>query len=97
MLAQKCQCHTSVSFLGQQIPDAERPVIDKTGLTQSYDLTLTFVPEFSDLPTDNLDPSLQNRPELFDAVHEQLGLRLESAKGPVESYVIDYVERPTEN
>lgn len=84
-------------FLGQQIPGAERPVIDKTGLTQSYDFTLTFVPEFPGVPTEKLAPELQNRPALFDAVRQQLGLRLEAAKGTVDSYMVDTVQRPSEN
>ena len=84
-------------FLAQQIPGAERPVIDKTGLTQYYDFTLTFVPEFPGVPTEKLAPDLQNRPALFDAIREQLGLRLEPAKGPVDSYIIDSVQRPSGN
>lgn len=84
-------------FLGQQITGTDRPVIDKTGLTQAYDFTLTFLPDFPGVPTDKLDPQLQARPALFDAVKEQLGLKLELTRGPVDSFVIDHIERPTEN
>jgi uncharacterized protein (TIGR03435 family) len=40
---------------------------------------------------------MQNRPTILDALREQLGLRLESGKGPVENYVIDQVDKPSEN
>lgn len=85
-------------FLGQQMRSDPRPVIDKTGLTEVYDFELKFMP---DLPpgvtVEQLPPELQSRPPLQEALREQLGLRLESGKGPVESYVIDHVERPSEN
>jgi uncharacterized protein (TIGR03435 family) len=85
-------------FLGQQMQNDPRPVIDKTGLTQVYNFTLNFMP---DLPPgvsiDALPPEMQNRPTILDALREQLGLRLESGKGPVENYVIDHVDKPSEN
>lgn len=84
-------------FLAQQINGSARPVIDKTGLTEAYDFTLTFLPDIPGVPADKLDPELQARPALFDAVKEQLGLKLELRKGPVGSFVIDHVEHPTEN
>ena len=70
-----------------------RAVIDKTGLTGTYDLHL----KWSDAPLNTTDPDTLNRPSIFTAVTEQLGLKLESAKGPVEVIVIDHVERPSEN
>jgi uncharacterized protein (TIGR03435 family) len=84
-------------FLGQQMEGAARPVVDRTGLTDVYDFTLTFIPEFPGVSTEALDPTLQNRPTLFDAVQEQLGLKLESARGPVDEYVIDHVQQPSAN
>lgn len=84
-------------FLGQQLGDNSRPVVDRTGLTQVYDFTLTFVPQFPGVPTDKLDPSLQNRPVLSDAVEDQLGLKLEPVRGPVQHYVLDNVSKPSEN
>jgi uncharacterized protein (TIGR03435 family) len=86
-------------FLGQQMQSDLRPVIDKTGLTQAYDFTLTFMPELPPgVPIDALPlPEMRNRSTIQDALREQLGLRLEPGKGPVENYVIDHVDKPSEN
>ncbi len=85
-------------FLGQQTPGDPRPVIDKTGLTQLYDFTLKFVPELPPgVSADSLPPEFQNLPDLRDAVQEQLGLKLVPAKGPVQYYVIDHIDKPSEN
>jgi uncharacterized protein (TIGR03435 family) len=65
-----------------------RPVIDATGLDQHYDIQLTYAPD---------DSQPGGAPSLFTALQEQLGLKLESRKGPVEVVVIDRVERPSEN
>jgi uncharacterized protein (TIGR03435 family) len=84
-----------------------RPVIDKTGLTGLYDFTLKFAPEgvraagpmgptltlrSAQVPAAPVDP---DAPSLSTALEEQLGLKLESARGPVEVVVIDRLERPT--
>jgi uncharacterized protein (TIGR03435 family) len=83
-------------YLGQQVQRDERPVVDKTGLTGNYDFTLNFAPYRGvDAPADV--PDVQNRPSLFEALKEQLGLRLTSEKGPVEYYVIDHIDRPSDN
>jgi uncharacterized protein (TIGR03435 family) len=75
-----------------------RPVIDRTGLTGNYDFTLSFAPELPPgFPKENLPPGLLDRPTIFDALKQQLGLKLEAQKGPVEYYVIDHVEKPAEN
>lgn len=65
------------------------PVLDKTGLAGLYDFTLEWTP-------DDSQPG-PNAPNLFIAIQEQLGLKLESGKGPVEVIVIDHVERPSGN
>ena len=65
-----------------------RPVIDRTGLTGSYTWNLEWAPD--DNPDANGDV-----PSLMTALVEQLGLRLESTRGPVEVIVIDHVEQPT--
>jgi uncharacterized protein (TIGR03435 family) len=83
-----------------------RIVLDKTNLTGKYDIDLQYTPEQAQLqappgppppgmpPLPPIDP---NGPSLFTALQEQLGLKLESQKGPVEMMVIDHVERPSEN
>jgi len=71
-----------------------RTVINKTGLTGIYDLTLTYAPN----PTDTAaDSAAASGPTVFTALEEQLGLRLEPAKGPVPILIIDSVDRPSEN
>jgi uncharacterized protein (TIGR03435 family) len=66
----------------------DRIVVDRTGLKGNYDLTLEWSP---DQTNDIAAPSL------FTALREQLGLRLYSGRAPVETIVIDNVEKPSEN
>ena len=73
----------------------QRNVIDKTGLTGKYDFTLKWRPtELEGKADASAD---DNAPDLFTALQEQLGLKLEPSKGPVDTLVIDHVEMPTEN
>jgi uncharacterized protein (TIGR03435 family) len=67
-----------------------RTVVDKTGLTGVYDFTLKWSPEDSENSTDA-------GPSIFEAVQQQLGLKLESGKGPVEVVVVDRAEKPSGN
>jgi uncharacterized protein (TIGR03435 family) len=67
-----------------------RPVIDRTGLTGKYDFNLQWTPG-DPASTDDSGPGL------FTALEEQLGLRLEPAKGSVQAVFIDHIEPPTEN
>jgi uncharacterized protein (TIGR03435 family) len=69
----------------------QRTVIDKTGLTGSYDLALQWSRE------DSRDADVDTAPSIFTALPEQLGLKLQPAKGPVETLVVDHVEMPSEN
>jgi uncharacterized protein (TIGR03435 family) len=71
-----------------------QPVIDKTELPGRYDIDLTFVPERPQ-PGVELAPELANRPSLFTAVQEQLGLRLVSQQQPLEVLVVEHVEQPS--
>jgi uncharacterized protein (TIGR03435 family) len=71
-------------FLSGQVG---RTIIDKTGLTGKYDFQLTFSPEMGDT----------TGPSLFTALQEQLGLKLDSEKGPVEVVVIDSVQKASDN
>lgn len=72
-------------------------VVNKTGVSGSYDLNLRWTPVSSASPMLNGAPDPNPPPDLFTAIQEQLGLKLESAKGPVRVLVIDHIERPTEN
>jgi uncharacterized protein (TIGR03435 family) len=89
-----------VQFLAQFIG---RPVYDKTGLTGMYDFNLKWTPDpggggsplgapppgAAPLPVD------PDAPTIYTAVQEQLGLKLENTRGPVDVVVIDRVERPS--
>jgi bla regulator protein blaR1 len=77
-----------------------RPVIDRTGLTGAYDFKVTYASESS--PGFPAGPPPEpaadaGGPSIFTALQEQLGLKLESSKGPVEVVVIDRVSKPTAN
>lgn len=69
-----------------------RTVVDKTGLTGNFDLSLVWSPD--DAATSASDSMA---PSLFTALQEQLGLRLQPAKGPVQTLIVDHVEMPAEN
>jgi uncharacterized protein (TIGR03435 family) len=78
---------------------AKRLVIDRTGLTGSWDLEVKYTPDRSQIPPgvelpSSIDP---NGPSLFTALEEQLGLKLRPARGPVEVLVLDSVQQPTPN
>lgn len=70
-----------------------RPVLDRTRLVGAFDIDLTFTP---DNPTVDASDA-PNAPSLMTALREQLGLRLESTRAPVDVLVIDQVQTPTEN
>jgi len=91
------------NFLTQSVG---RPVIDRTGLTSFYDLTLKWTPNPGGgptpfglpaglLPTAPPPPEDPNAPNIFTAVQEQLGLKLEAGRGPVEVVIIDRLDKPT--
>jgi len=80
----------------------DRPVVDQTGLVGRFDFTLTWTPDESQFgglgvkvspPADNPDAP----PGLFTAIEEQLGLRLNSTRAPVDVLVIDSADKPTPN
>jgi uncharacterized protein (TIGR03435 family) len=72
-----------------------RLVLDKTALTGKYDIALQWTPE--PVQTQSAAPPEAGPPSIFTALQEQLGLKLESAKGPVKTLVIDHGARPSEN
>jgi uncharacterized protein (TIGR03435 family) len=76
---------------------ADRIVVDKTNLTGNFDLDLawTAIPNADPSGSPTIDPGAP--PLIFTAIQEQLGLKLESTKGPVAVLVIDHVEHPTED
>ncbi|MBV8811487.1 MAG: TIGR03435 family protein [Acidobacteriaceae bacterium] len=85
-----------------------RTVVDETGLKGIYNFNLQWTPDESQAqmfkgapdgkePANGAPPPESSGPSVFTAIQEQLGLKLESQKGPVEILVIDHVERPSEN
>ncbi|HLK63541.1 MAG TPA: M56 family metallopeptidase [Bryobacteraceae bacterium] len=83
----------------------DRPVIDKTGIAGRFDIRVEFSREETKMagmplmrdgaPAQATEPT--GTPLIFTALQEQLGLRLEPVKGPVDVFVIDHIERPAEN
>jgi uncharacterized protein (TIGR03435 family) len=98
-----------LSFVAKQLSQQlERTVQDKTGLSGKYDFTLQWTPDERAGPmsaatqgggsrSDDAPPPDSSAPSIFTALQEQLGLKLESGKAPVEILVIDHVEAPSEN
>lgn len=78
-----------------------RTVVDKTGLTGKYDISMDWTPDESQagqMPAAAPPPPSEPAgPSIFTAIQEQLGLKLEAQKGPVETIVIDRVEKPSAN
>jgi uncharacterized protein (TIGR03435 family) len=75
-----------------------RPVVDRTGLTGTFDFAIEFTPEFAVARAPGADGQADDPGTRFlDALKEQLGLKLESQKGPVETLVADHIEHPSAN
>jgi uncharacterized protein (TIGR03435 family) len=72
-----------------------KPVSDKTNLAGRYDVELRWTPESMEMRSDAF--SEQDAPNVFTAIQEQLGLRLQPARGPVRVLVIDHVGKPSDN
>ncbi|MGB7264364.1 MAG: TIGR03435 family protein [Terracidiphilus sp.] len=86
------QTSNSVPTLAEQLSMiAGRDVVDQTGITGRYDLKLQWTPD------DGTAPAADSGPSIFTALEEQLGLKLEPARGPVKVLVIDRVEMPSAN
>jgi uncharacterized protein (TIGR03435 family) len=73
-----------------------REIVDKTEIKGRYDLTLNWTPDAGAV-TDGAASTADSGPGLFTAIQEQLGLKLEPAKAPVQVLVIDHAEMPSEN
>jgi len=87
-------CHAAtidkiVSSLSGQL---RAPVVDRTGLTGTYDLNTRYIPDDR-----RLDADAEPGPSLAQALEDELGLKLEKGKGPIEVIVIDHIEKPSEN
>jgi len=80
-----------------------RPVVDRTSVTGHFNITLDYAPEAGVTSIGPPDaspqepPARSDAPSLFTALQEQLGLKLESTRAPVDVLVIDKVSQPTEN
>jgi uncharacterized protein (TIGR03435 family) len=84
-------------ILSQQL---DRTVVDKTGLNGRYDFSLEYERERVGrgvVEGREPAPNPDGLPSIFIAVQEQLGLKLESQKGPVEFLVVDHADKPSEN
>jgi uncharacterized protein (TIGR03435 family) len=95
---------TMEEFAGVMQAHLDRPVLDQTGLRGRFDFQLQWSPDDtpSTSPRGPGEPPKPNElagslPDLFTAVQQQLGLKLESTKGQVDVLVIDKVEKPLEN
>jgi uncharacterized protein (TIGR03435 family) len=87
-----------------QLRVVDRPVIDQTGLTDRYDFTLNWRPDEFQFPRASaaqrayaVTNGADALPDLFTAVQEQLGLKLDATKAPADVLVIDKVSKPSEN
>lgn len=89
--AKDCSMDVVADLLAGEL---RHPVKNMTGLNGGYDFTLRYLPQFlaSDPSADSFTV-----PPITTAIQEQLGLKVESRKGPVETIVIDHAERPSEN
>jgi uncharacterized protein (TIGR03435 family) len=75
----------------------EMPIVDHTGLTGRYDFTIDFTPYLPD-PTKNMDGTRPDTTAILKAaLQDELGLKMESGKAPVEVLVVDHAEEPSEN
>jgi uncharacterized protein (TIGR03435 family) len=82
--AQKITCAMLATLLSERL---ERPILDRTGITGEFDIALEWTP----------DESPEAGASIFTAIQEQLGLKLEAGRGPVEIIVIDRIDKPSAN
>jgi uncharacterized protein (TIGR03435 family) len=105
MTCAKCSMSQLTDTLGNQL---DRPVVDMTGLAGNYEFTLVFLPEFRNMPgmvmagrgpaPGGPEATTDDAPALLAAVQDQLGLKLDQKKAPIDLVVIDHLEKtPTEN
>lgn len=92
----------TVAVLAEQLAETlGRVVVDKTGIAGRYKIALTWTPDDRAAPPNTASSATsstdESGPSIFTALEEQLGLKLESSKGPVQVLVIDSAAMPTEN
>jgi uncharacterized protein (TIGR03435 family) len=88
----------TVAVLAREVAQVVgRVVLNHTGISGRYDLTLKWTPDDTTVPAFNQAPDANAPPGIFTAIEEQLGLKLESSKGPVTVLIIDHVEPPSAN
>lgn len=76
----------------------QRPVVNKTGLSGKYTFMVRFTPDQEAAKVNGeTAPNAEALPTLFTALQEQLGLKLQAGKAPVQTLVIDQISPPTEN
>jgi len=79
----------SVPLIAERLSgELEKPILDRTGILGEFDFRLEYAAD---------DAHPENGPSLFTAIQEQLGLRLESTKGPISTLVVDHAEKPSAN
>ena len=101
--AQNAGLSMMITMLSRQL---HRTIIDKTGLTGAYDINLQWTPDQGSggegSPPGAASPAgaptatapADSGPDLFTAIQEQLGLKLESTKGPADVLIVDHIEKP---
>lgn len=83
---------TMKGFALELLYNTDRPVVDQTGLTDRYDFTLKWTYDDSKMPAESTSV-----PDLFTAIQEQMGLKLDAVKAKTDVFIIDQVERPEAN
>ena len=91
--------NTTIALLAEFLSrTGGRPVVDRTGVTDRIDYRMEWTPESNGpgIPGVEVEPD-PNPVTFMDAVRDQLGLKLRSTKAPVRTFVVDHIERPSEN
>jgi uncharacterized protein (TIGR03435 family) len=92
-----CHAATIEQLLAETGVGLKAPVADHTGLTGTYDVDVLYMPDSRKMQADT-EPEAASGPSLPEAFQEQLGLKVEKGKGPVEVIVVDHFEKkPREN
>jgi bla regulator protein BlaR1 len=88
-----------LSFFAHELSGRmDRLVVDRTNLPGRYDFLLQWKPGPGETPNEApATGDIESRPSIFTAIQEQMGLKLESGREPVEVLVVDHIERPSEN